>query len=450
MIYQFYKLKSFNLWLLVPLVLFTFLFLPFIETPTCWDAATEASFVQIFYTRGVKEYSQISIAHPFFKPFLTSIFYKIGGFSIISYNLVGFIAGCLGIIGIYLLSRSLFNRNVGLISSLLLSTSPVFVANSVNNLNDCLMTNLIIVALYFYIKNRLFLYIITISMAILTKETAGLLPVAVLIIECAFSFRKKQLFKRITFIKLSLLLLPLFSLLIWNKFAEINGRPSSWTWMLGESAYMKIVRNLVTFNIFTQYTKVHISKLLFLNFNWIYWIIVVAGGTVALRNIGLKKLKEHILTGGRKEKTLLIIFLFVTAYVSTVLTLQIPSPARYHLPVIPFLLIGVSFMISIYIARMPIFLILLFSTVSFLGLFFSIDPISIKLWNHEWLEGQHVYSKSIGDDELVYNLQYLFIVKQRGNTIHNVQNSKIILSEMKKQKSNAGANYCNFRNGMFP
>lgn len=418
MLYILNKIKLLNLFIVIPLVLFTFLFLPFVDTPACWDEGYERGLTNIFYEHGIKAYSMNNLAHPAFKPFLVSIFYKIGGFNQLSYNTAGLVVGYVGIIGIYLLSKSLFNKNVAVLASLLLSTFPLFLANSIFNLNDYLITVLIVAALYFYLKNKVFLYILSVSSAVLTKETAAILPVCIFAIECIFNFRSKQFFKKNFLMKLVLLLFPLLVLFTWNKFAELNGRTSSWNWNMPKgSAYMTIINNLITFNIFTKYAKAHISKLLFLNFNWIHWLIISTGIGVLVKDMGFKKIKERILSGRQKEKTLLVMFLFVAIYIATVLTLQIPPAARYHLPVIPFLLIGVSFVVNRFMKKIPVYAILVFSLINFVGLFFSIDPISIKLWNHEFMEGQHVYTKSIGDDQLVYNLQYLFILKQRKNTI---------------------------------
>ncbi|MBI2028424.1 MAG: glycosyltransferase family 39 protein [Candidatus Levybacteria bacterium] len=411
------KLGRFDIFVFIPLIIFTFLFVPLIDTPVCWDAAAEWGLVNVFYNQGIHDYSIINITHPPFKPFLASISFSLFGSSTISYNLVGFLVGHIGILGIYFLSKSLFNKNVAVVSSLLLSTSPLFLANGVNNLNDYMLTSLIILALYFYSQRKLSLYTVIISAAVLTKETAALVPLSVLFIEFVFNLFTKQIFKKNTIAKFLMLTIPLISLFVWHQYARINGRVNTWGWNSDRGAFSMVINNLLTLNIFTSYTKEHIARLLFLNFNWVYWIIVGIGAVFGLKKIRLMKIEKYILNAQQKEKTIFIIFLFVITYVLTVMTFQVPPTARYHLPLIPFLLVGVAVVINKYITKMPISGILLFGAINFVGLFFSIDPISSYIWGVQVMEGQRTYTKSTGDDALVYNLQYLLILRQRRNEI---------------------------------
>ncbi len=411
-----------NIFLIIPIALFTFLFLPFIDIPTCWDASTEHLFVDTLYKQGIQAYAQIPVAHPLFKPIVAIISYKVGGYNSISYNSVGLIIGWIGIAGMYLLSKSLFGKAVGEMASILLATFPLFFANAVNNLNDYVITCLLLISLYFYFKRRHILYIASISAAVFTKETAALLPVCVFLLEAIVNRRNIVKFEKKILIRLVFLLTPIFLLYVWNQFTLRMGRTSFWSWNLTQDAYQTILRNVITFNIFTKYTKAHILKVIFLNFHWIYWLIFIIGMSVILRTIRLRQIQEYISQSGQKGKTLIIMFLFCIAYVFTVLTFQIPPTARYYLPLFPFLIIGVSFIINKYLARIPLVIIILFSALNFIGLFFSLDPLSRYLWSSQDMEGQNVYSKSIGDDELVYNLQYLFILKQRKNEI-NFQNA---------------------------
>lgn len=386
----------------------------------------------------MQAYAQIPVAHPFFKPLISIIFYKIGGYNYISYNSAGLFFGWIGIVSIYLLSKSLFGKAVAAIASILLATFPLFLANAINNLNDFIITCILLLSLYFYSEKRLILYIVSISAAVLTKETSVLLAACVFFLEAYLSRRDIVKLDKKILLRLVFFLVPFFLLYGWNQFTIRMGRTSFWSWNLTQDAYQTILHNLITLNIFTKFTKAHILKVLFLNFAWIYWLILFIGMAVIVGTFQLKKIQKYISMGGQKAKTLIIIFLFCAAYVLTVLTLQIPPTARYYLPLFPFLLIGVSFVMNNYLTKVPLLIILLFSTLNFIGLFFSLDPLSKYIWGKEYMEGQNVYSKSIGDDELVYNLQYLFILKQRKNEI-KFQNSGVSESEIQWNK------LCSFR-----
>lgn len=443
MLQQFKKRISFNLWLLLPIIVFTFLFLPFIDTPVCWDAGAEYDMTNTFYTRGIREFSLITIAHPPFKPILVSSFYKVFGNSTRTYNLVGLAAGYMGIIAIYLLTKYLYNKNAALFSSLLLSTFPLFLANSVNGLNDFILTGLIILAIYFYSQKKIFLYILSASAAVLTKETAALLPACVLFVELIFAFRGKEKNIMNLFIRFLLLCSPLFLLFLWNKYTFFNGRSSAW-WNAPEGAYVAILKNLITLNIFTTYTKEHISKLLFFNFNWVYWLILITGSILFIRSIRKIAIKLFFFQQKQKNKTIFVIILLFISYIFSVLTFQVPPTARYHLVIIPYMLIGVSIILCRYLKRIPFILLLSFGIFSFFSLFFSVDPITSGIWNKQYLEGQNVYTKSTGDDGLVYNLQYLFILKQRRNQILS-QYHKTTESQLNWYHPFLYTKHCNFR-----
>src|SRR5439155_1699691 len=121
-----------------------------------------------------------------------------------------------------------------------------------------------------------------------------------------------------------------------------------------------------------------------------------------------------------------VMSLFFISYTLTVLTFQIPPTARYHLVLIPLLIMSVGYVIDRYASKKLFYIALFLSVLNFVRLFFSVDPISIFLWDKEIIGDQQVYSKSRGDDQLVYNLQYLFILKQRRNEILSKNKKKPI------------------------
>ncbi len=108
-----------------------------------------------------------------------------------------------------------------------------------------------------------------------------------------------------------------------------------------------------------------------------------------------------------------------------VLTIQTYTIPRYILPLIPFMLILTSCAVN-YISRMfpktkYLFAIIL-STTILASSFFSIDPISIKLWKTTDILGETFYnlpSSLAGNDKITYNMQYLLLTRHRTNLILN-------------------------------
>ena len=67
-----------------------------------------------------------------------------------------------------------------------------------------------------------------------------------------------------------------------------------------------------------------------------------------------------------------------------------------------------------------IFFLILFISITLLRLFISIDPVSIKLWGTTNILGQTFFSpygRPTGYDGITYNMQYLFLVRDRSDKI---------------------------------
>lgn len=472
----------------IPFIVFTFLLVPFLSLPACNDAGTEYSKSTTFYGLGLDGYLHAGSLHPPFKPFVASVFYALFGQNIITYHLVGLVIGYIGILGIYLLCKNLFNKNVGLIAALLLSTFPLFVANSLDNYTDFFVAVFIILSFYFYSKNNMILYALVGSLTVLSKDTGLLLPAAIFLIEAYSLFLKKRgVFSGL--VRIAISLIPICAYFVWYMYVKTHGVEVFNEYIFAETgekgAIATILYNFFTINFFHDYARKHFFQLLYLNFNWVYWIIIAAGfigiarraklveatfplkdlkiffaltfffvlfgiaGIIfqillvsgntyvslnfnwvfwplitivflyAVKKIRLEKIKPIKELNNPKTKTILAIFLYFMLYLITVVTFQIWDTPRYNLPLIPILIIGASYFIQKFIAKLPLYLVLLLSMVNFAGLFFSVDPISTLLWNRGSASGQTFYTINpdfLGDDALVYNLQYLLAMKKRAVT----------------------------------
>lgn len=496
------KLKSFNLLLLIPFIIFTFLLVHFVDLPPCWDASTEYAKTGIV-TGGIHEsliqYMKNGSLHPPLKLFLSSIFYSIGGENFVSYHIMGIMLGYLAIVGMYLLCKNIFNKNVAIIASILLATFPLFVANATDNYTDYLVTVFLLIALYFYSKNKFFYYALAGSAVTLSKDTGLLLPASVFVIELLiFFFSNKTKKDRMPFLKRILFVsIPLFSYFLWYLFVRTSGFEVFKDYIFSETgdkgAIITILYNLLTLNFFHAYAKAHILEIAYLNFNWVYWLIMLFGFVSILKKtkfikiqiamdnkiksiffimlfficFGLAAITFQILftldrvfsinmnwivwptliviftrlIGGihidtrklfqrinePKIRTILVMFLFFISYVLTVATFQIWDTPRYNLPLMPFLIIGASVVVINYSTKIRFFLMYLLIVLNFVGLFYSVDPISIFIWSRNTASGQTFYTLDknvLGNDDLAYNLQYLLVMEKRKN-VFQVNTSKI-------------------------
>lgn len=119
----------------------------------------------------------------------------------------------------------------------------------------------------------------------------------------------------------------------------------------------------------------------------------------------------------------MVILLFCLAYFFTVLTFQTFTAPRYDLPILIFVYIAVAFTIYHALPKIPYIVLFLFALLLIVRLFRSYDPISIILWETKPVSGQRIYAFDHvvdGNDAIIYNLQYLLLVRNRVRTIRSL------------------------------
>ena len=343
--------------------------------------------------------------------------------------MLGIIFGIIGIISIYLLTKDLFGKFSGNLAVLFFSIYPLFIANSIFSMRDAILTSLIICSLLFYKKKNLILYALISSLAITTKETALLLPLIIIFIETIFFLKSRKLNIK-PFINYLSLFIPLVVYYIWKLVLNSYDKDSWSEWIFTETgekgAVLTIINNITTLGFINAYSEWHWKQVMFLNFNWLYILIIFSAITLYIFNF--KKIKFH--KSSENLKAFLVIILFVISYFLTVLSLQTYTIPRYALPVIPFLIIGLSKSITalknditVKITGTLVFLIVLFS------LFNSIDPVAKKIWGNINIFNNNIYALNdhmAGNDGITYNIQYLFIARERSEMIRNATGNELI------------------------
>src|SRR5260221_3589670 len=99
---------------LLPIVIYILLLLPYIGSVPSHDGNTELQFVYNFYNGTYL--SNWMPNHPPFRPWFFSTFFHIFGFR--SYSIFGLGFGILGIIALYYATEKIFNKKIALMSSL--------------------------------------------------------------------------------------------------------------------------------------------------------------------------------------------------------------------------------------------------------------------------------------------------------------------------------------------
>jgi len=341
------------------------------------------------------------------------------------------------------LVREIFGINVARLTTTLLSTFPLFLSNALFATRDYILTVFMIIALYFYLQKKAILYFIFGNLIVLTKETGLVLILSVAIVEFFYFFLRlwqKKLTKKD--FKILFFFLPVLGILLWYRFLkELGSQPWQDHILMeevrGKGSFYTVFYILTHFKTFSPWAKQHLKQLFILNFNWLYWLIFIGGTLIFLLSF-LKRQKSLLFTFGlskqeaQKTKFFLIIFIFTIGYIIGVLTFPTYTIPRYTLPLVPILIGGVTMIIDQFIIKKGnktlnfATLVFLFFLV-FVCLFFSIDPLSLKIWDKMEFYGEKLYNLKddlAGNDGITYNLQYLFIVKKRTQHIKEVESQK--------------------------
>ena len=424
------KIIKKDTFLIISIILFLSLTLKFITTLPYMDGNIDFIQTLDFYKGGLSQYfSNWNTVHPPLKLILTMPLYLFFGISPISYSALGIIFGIIGIVSIYFLTKDLFGKLSGNLAAIFFSIYPLFISNSIFSMRDAILTSLILASLLFYRRKQFLFYALASSVAVITKETALLLPLIIIFIEFIY-FIKLRKINIMHILNYAALLIPLGVYYIWKLVLSSYGKSSWGEWIFTETeskgAIFTIINNLVTFQFMNPYSEWHWKQAIFLNFNWLY--ILIISSAIVLYIFNFKKIKFH--KNSDNVKVLLAIILFILVYFLTVLSLQTYTIPRYALPVIPFLLIGLSKSITAlkndYAIKTTIVFVF---AIMMISLFYSVDPVAKRIWGNINIFNNNIYALNdhmAGNDGITYNIQYLLIANERSKMIKDAKEDAIV------------------------
>ncbi|MCX6706127.1 MAG: hypothetical protein NTV24_03445, partial [Candidatus Woesebacteria bacterium] len=217
---------------------------------------------------------------------------------------------------------------------------------------------------------------------------------------------------------------PLITAAIWFLFLKISGKTlwSDWNYSgtAGKGTISTILNNLLSLKIFNKYAYQNWLQLFVLNFNWVFWIIIILGIIKSRINLA-------------RNKTALSIFLFSFIYFISVLSFQTYTIPRYALPLEPYLYLALaygSYKLSEKSKLLKVLISIFLVGITILRLFTSIDPISLRIWGKTKILGQNIYALNgnqslSGFDGITYNLQYNLIAKKRTQVIFDKNHNTV-------------------------
>lgn len=410
-----------NAWLIIALLLFSVLFVPFITILPLRDGNVDFVQSYYFFQGGYEKFFlHFTSAHPPLKVFALSLLYQIFGVHPEIPAFLGYVLGIGGIIGAFFTAKKLSSLKTAQLFAIFLSINPLFLSTGIFSLTDYMLTNLMLISLAIFLEKKLFLYTLSLIAIVLTKETGILFVILLLVLDIINSKRRV-----ITFLPY---VMTIAAYMYWQYFLHSLGK-SAWkdyifTSTADKGTFYTVFHNVLTLQIINEYAYQQLLQLLFLNSNWI--MISISIGLTLLffsKKENRVKFLNLLLTLDQKSKTILVIILFCFLYCLSVLTLQTYTIPRYTLPIIPFLILW--FLVIIQKLKNRILertLIVIVFSVSFISLFFSLDPFASTLWGRKDLLGQNIYAMDntiSGNDGVTYNLQFIKGARLRTDTIES-------------------------------
>ncbi|MDZ7743343.1 MAG: glycosyltransferase family 39 protein [Bacteroidota bacterium] len=164
--------------LAISLVVFVILKIPDLKLPFYWDEAWPFSHA-IFklYEHGLSFSpdaipTEISRGHPILFHFLTVIWMNIFGTSLVAMNSFPLFLSVISLLAVFFVGKGLFNRETGLIATLLLAMQSVFAAQASFLLLEVQLSLFILLSFYFHLKRKILWFVVFGAAALLTKESA--------------------------------------------------------------------------------------------------------------------------------------------------------------------------------------------------------------------------------------------------------------------------------------
>lgn len=132
----------------------------------------------------------LSRGHPLLFMFIYACFFKLFGTSVIGVHVFTVLISILFIVISYRLAERFFSSEIALAASFLLVVQPLFFAQSVFVLPEIMLGVFALLSIYYYLDKKLWLAAFWASLALLTKETAIVLPLVMVVMEGLKFFRK--------------------------------------------------------------------------------------------------------------------------------------------------------------------------------------------------------------------------------------------------------------------
>jgi 4-amino-4-deoxy-L-arabinose transferase-like glycosyltransferase len=280
--------------------------------------------------------SLFSRGHPLLFTFSNALVFKIFGDTVTVGHIFALLLSILTLVLFFIVAKNLFNKKVAFISTILLSAQPIFFTLSAQLLPEMMITFFTLGCIYGIAKKKWILYGIFGSLAILTKESAIVIPATALLLMFIESIRNKDFFTMNRFRSFLTGSIPLF---VFGIFLIIQKIQNGWFLFPEHIGYIHWAMGLLLGGAWRIFQDIFTSQ-----GRWMIGIAALAGFVLSFFSTQL--------IPQEKKRTLLIFLIFILlAFIFADINYYL---TRYILYVIPFVvLVGTYTVISTFEKILP-------------------------------------------------------------------------------------------------
>jgi len=188
--------------------------LPFLNLPSVGDEGLYYQGVLTIYKHNLNPFVEFWSYKPPVIFWFTALIFKLFQPSrMIAHLFVYFLSSCTLLL-LYLVGKKLRDEKVGFLAALLLCLTPTFIFQSMLFLDSLFISVLLLATIYAYLSKRYFLYFITCSLLVLTKETQIFIPFLIFFYAFFVAWKRHGFSLRHLW-SCSFLLLPSIWFLLW-------------------------------------------------------------------------------------------------------------------------------------------------------------------------------------------------------------------------------------------
>lgn len=277
---------------------------------------------------------------------LTAILFQIFGPSYQIGSMISLISSSLILFYTYLIGKRVFNEKAGFWACILLFFFPLFQAQSFQFTDAIFVTPLLLATIYYYITKNKTAYLISASLAVLTRETSISLPLLLAYFELIKQIQLNRHFYTIKLSKIIFLLLPLLPFIVWM---YLNRYIFGWFLVPTNVAYFFNNQDIIQNTIRKLNANIFETGFFIILINIIFIFLL-------LKKLKITRIQQDILFIACTHYIMLFIFYIIGPY-----------HPRYMLSAIPLLFIIISGYIMMVFKTIQPFFLMLPTLLSFIG-----------------------------------------------------------------------------------